>query len=303
MKHLRVFHFCIFFFNRRRRRRRNTSHTVANNDEVKGDDPPKIVDDPIKHLASLRVTTKVEWKRLRNVYLTLQRKKYSEVKKLLQQNRPADNPKVSTLPLATVRPVTMKSKPLPPPAKRICTRNINFYGANRDDAVANTYECSIVDEKKADNDATKDSEKSNKKKLTKDVQFEFEHGLIVKVNFEEPCTDTADFKGEMRQYSIVKYIDVKEGQMHAYVRVDNPRSAPTLIKHCAPNRCQILTGESEAEYWAKIAKDREQKLSKAIKVPRTRSRKIRNIIKNIAEVNVVESENKTTVTHIRFDDD
>lgn len=288
---------------RRRRRKRNASHTVGNNDDVKIVDDAKDADDSTKDLASLRVATKTEWKRLRNVYLTLQRKRYSEVKKLLHQNRPADNPKVSTLPLSTVRPVTMKSKPLPPPAKRICTRNINFYGANRDEHNANTYECSIIDEKKTDNEAATDTEKTNKKKLAKDVQFEFEHGLIVKVNFEQPCADPADFKGEMRQYNIVKYIDVKEGQMHAYVRVDDPRSAPLLIKHCAPNRCQILTGESEAEYWAKIAKDREQKLSKAIKVPRNRNRKMRNIIKNIAEINVVKTENKTVIKHIRFDDD
>lgn len=296
---------------RRRRRKRNASHSVAINDS----NPlglsvhlnvadAKNTDDPTKGLSTLRVATKTEWKRLRNVYLTLQRKKYSEVKKLLQSNRQVDSPKVSTLPLSTVRPVTMKSKPLPPPAKRICTRNINFYGANRDEHNANTYECSIVDEKKTDSDAAvADNESPIKKKLTKDVQFEFERGLIVKVNFEEPCTDTADFKGEMRQYGFVKYIDVNEGQMHAYVRVDNPRSAPALIKHCAPNRCQILTGESETEYWAKISKDREQKLSKAVKVPRNRNRKIRNIIKNIAEINVVKTENKTTVTHIRFDDD
>lgn len=295
---------------RRRRRKRNASHSVANNESnplglsghLNVGDDTKNTDDPNKDLASLRVATKTEWKRLRNIYLTLQRKKYSEVKKLLQQNRQADSPKVSTLPLSTVRPVTIKSKSLAPPAKRICTRNINFYGANRDEHNANTYECSIIDEKKTDNDVAKDSEEVNKKKLTKDVH-EFERGLIVKVNFEEPCTDTADFKGEMRQYGFVKYIDVNEGQMHAYVRVDNSRSAPVLIKHCAPNRCQILAGESETDYWAKIAKDREQKLSKAIKVPRNRNRKMRNIIKNIAEINVVKTENKTTVTHIRFDDE
>lgn len=269
-------------------------------DEVK-----QAADDPIKALSTMRVATKVEWKRLRNKYLQLQRQKYAEVKKLLQQNRHGNNRKVSTLPLSTVRPVTMKNKnslASPPPSKKICTRNINFYGAMRDEK--NTYECSIIDENKPNADESAENEANNEKRFGKDLQFEFEPGLIVKVNFDEPCTDTADFKAEMKQYAFVRYVDIKEGQTYAYVRVDTPRSAPVLIKHCAPNRCQILTGESETDYWSKIAKDREQKLSKKVKVPKARSRKMRNIIKNIAEVNVVKGlDNKTTVTHIRFDDD
>lgn len=265
----------------------------------------KKTDDPVESLVSLRVATKNEWKRMRNMYLKLQRQRFSEVKKLLQQRKTGDNQKKSTLPLSTVRPVTMKPKKFasPPPPKRICTRNINFYGAMRDDQNTNTYECSIVDENKTSCDKAKANESNQEKKFGKDVQFEFEPGLIVKVNFDAPCTDTVDFKAEMRQYPFVRYTDVKEGQTFAYVRVDTPNSAPALIKHCAPNRCQILTGENETEYWAKIAKDREQKLSKAVKIPKARGRKMRNIIKNIAEVIVVKSENKTTVSHIRFDDD
>lgn len=302
----------LFFPVRRRRRKQNLPQPVTNNDNsLVGiiPDPINLVDDvkngddPNQSLTSLRVCQKTEWKRLRNIYLTLQRQKYSEVKKLLRQNKHGDNRKVSTLPLANVRPVTMKSKKFasPPPPKRICTRNINFYGA-RDEQNANTYECSIIDENKTNSDKTTESENNDKKKFAKDLQFEFEPGLIVKVNFEAPCTDIVDFKGEMKQYPFVQYTDIKEGQSFAFVRVDAPRSAPVLIKHCAPNRCQILTGEIETQYWAKIAKDREQKLSKAVKVPKNRSRKMRNIIRNIAEVNVTKSDNKTTVTHIRFED-
>lgn len=262
----------------------------------------KNTNDPYQCLTTLRVLTKPEWKRLRNKYLTLQRQKYTEVKKLLQkQKRHGDNRKVSTLP--PVRPVTMKSKNAPPTPKKICTRNINFYGANRDDQSTNTYECSIVDEKRSSCDELSESASKGSKQFAKDLQFEFEPGLIVKVNFEAPCTDTADFKAEMKQYAFVRYTDVKEGQTYAYVRVDAARSAPVLIKHCAPSRCQILTGESESEYWAKIARDREEKLTKKIKVPKSRNRKIRNIIRNIAEINVVKSDNKTTITHIRFDDE
>lgn len=265
----------------------------------------KKTEDPNQGLSTLRVATKVEWKRLRNKYLTLQRQKYSEVKKLLQQRKHGEHRKISTLPLQTVRPVTMKDKKYesPPSSKRICTRNINFYGAMRDEQNTNTYECSVIDEKKPNLDTTAGNQTKTDKQCAKDLQFEYEPGLIVKVNFDQPCTDTVDFKAEMKQYSFVRYVDVKEGQPYAHVRVDVSRSAPVLIKHCAPNRCQILTGEGEIEYWAKIAKDREQKLSKNVKVPKNRSRKMRNLIKNIAEVNVVKTlENKTTISHIRFED-
>lgn len=304
----------MFISSSRRRRKRNHSQSVANNDSslvvppnhshmhLPNDDTKK-TDDPNQSLASLRVTTKNEWKRLRNMYLTLQRQKYSEVKKLLQMNKHGEGKKKSTLPPSKVRPVTMKSKPSSPPPKRICTRNINFYSANRDEHNANTYECSIINENKTETEEAKESETVDKKHSAKDLQFEFEPGLIVKVHFDEPCTDVSDFKAEMRQYSFVQYVDIKEGQTYAYIRVESPRSAPILIKHCAPNRCQILAGESEKDYWAQIAKDREQKLSKAVKVPKNRSRKLRSLIRDIAEINVVKSDNKTTVTHIRFNDD
>lgn len=258
-------------------------------------------EEAVKSIHVLRVATKVEWKRLRNKYLQLQREKYAEVKKLLQKQNKSNNisKKVSTLP-PLVRPVTLKTKP--PPNKRICTRNINFYGAMGDDQnpAVNTYECSIVDDNR--NSGNKSKGKKEEKSPPKETQFEFQAGLIVKVNFDQPCVDVADFKAEMKQYGFVKYVDIKEGQSNAYVRVDASRSAPILIKHCAPNSCQILTGDSESKYWAKIARDREQKLSKSVKVPRTRERKMRNLIKNIAEINVLKNESKTTSTHIRFCD-
>lgn len=255
---------------------------------------------PSSSLDVLRVATKTDWKHLRNKYLAVQREKYAEVKKLLhQQKKQGETAKKSTLP-PFVRPVTMKMKNAsPPPPKRICTRNINFYGAMRDDQV-HSYECSIVDGNKSK--SKNSSNKSDEQPNVKESQFVFEPGLIVKVNFETPCIDTADFKAEMKQYSLVRYVDIKEGQTFAFVRVDSARSAPILIKHCAPNRCQILTGDSETEYWTKIAKDREQKLSKAVKIPKNRGRKIQNLLRNIVEVNIIKGESKTTSSHIRFDD-
>lgn len=267
------------------------------------DDHPWQPDGPRNTINTLRIATKIEWKRLRNKYLTLQREKYAEAKRLLQQQQKKDGSsdaqkKISTLP-PLVRPVIIKAKPYAsqPPAKRICSRNINFYGAMRDDQA---NECTSIDDTRLIDPKTKNNQKNDEK--SKQLQFEYEPGLIVKVNFESPCVDVTDFKAEMKQYAFVRYVDIKEGQSYAYVRVDLARSAPVLIKHCAPNRCQILTGDTEIEYWAKIGKDREQKLSKAVKVKRTRGRKMRNQLKQIIEINVNNKDTKSAVSHIRFDD-
>lgn len=201
----------------------------------------------------------------------------------------------------------MKTKSAPATAqasKRICARNINFYGARNvrdededNDTESNTYDRSSVEENKQ---CGKGDEEAVLAKLQ---PFAFDGGTIVRVNFEEPCVDVSDFKAEMKQHAFVKYADVKEGDSFAMIRVDKAQSAPVLIKHCAPNRCQILTGDKEFEYWQKIAKDRADKRSKSVKVPRNRVKKTGNVLKKIVEINVAKNGEKPSTSHIRFNDD
>lgn len=267
-------------------------------------------------LRLLRVARKTEWKRLRNKYLALQREQYAQLKKFYVQQQPPsskNSQKASTLP-SLPRPVTIKSKQ--PPSKQICTRNINFYGANDDQSnenginvIANdgpdliSTPTVVVDRKKSTPPATVIVKKPTAppQNLTKGPLFEYEPGLIVKVGFDEPCIDVADFKAEMKQYAFVRYVDLKEGQIAAYVRVDSPHSAPHLIKHCAPRRCQILTGEVETDYWKKIATDREAKLTKAVKMPKTRDKKMKNVLRHFAQTGKIVKVSSAT-NHIRFDD-
>lgn len=260
----------------------------------------------------LRVATKTEWKRLRNKYLALQREQYAEIRKIYNQQQPSIklNQKISTLP-PLPRPVIIKSKqyPVQPPSKRICSRNINFYGANDDQNEPNN---GGVDDTIGEGNHLATEESINEKKesnrcekkespiAAKSPLFEYEPGLIIKIHFDEPCVDIGDFKAEMKQYSFVRYVDLKEGQTAAYVRVDSSNSAPNLIKSCAPRRCQILVGEAETEYWKKIGKDRDEKLSKTVKTTRKRGRKVNNLLKNITENG--SSGLKMAVSHIRFDD-
>lgn len=212
--------------------------------------------------SSIKITTKLEWKRLRNKYLNHQREQIREMKKQLWAQRKSTRP-------AAILPPPQKEKKIIPN-----TRNINFYGA-------------IKETKEEDTDDTVPPPAPANKLLNKKPSFNFVPGIIVKVHFDEPCVDVKDFKADMRQHQFVKYVDVNEGDFAAFVRVENARSAPTLIKYCAPRKCQILTGETEQAYWDKITIDWEQKITKAVKIKPKRGR---------------EKITKTIGNHVRFDD-
>lgn len=304
---------------RKRRRRKEKSAEIL---------PPigsnNVPEEKPQSLADLRITTKGDWKRLRNKYLTFQRQQFSQVKREIIQKQHKSGARI--LP----RPVVIKNKQSFQPQSNQVTsakvirsnaRNMNFYGANNgatrnadvdentnaggnnEKNLAANASQSLDDGSDASVDSTNASKAvANAPHLVKKPLFQFEPGIIVKVHFDYPCVSVADFKAEMKQYSCVRYVDLREGQTSAYVRVDNPRSAPTIIKQCAPNRCQILTGEPEMAYWNKINLDREQKLNKTVRVTQRRGRNklitAANCILNSTSGKVATTANM----HIRFDD-
>lgn len=289
----------------KRRRRKRRKNRAANGSSVCANE--QLIDSGELEAMNtsinvLRVASKTEWKRLRNKYLTIQREQYAQLRKVYAQNSQPlkSSQKASTLP-PMPRPVIIKNKPAP--STQICTRNINFYGAN-DDQSADVPAAVEGAEMEASHERPKKLQKKSSgslgEHLAKRPLFEYEPGLIVKVSFDGPCVDVSDFKAEIKQYPFVRYVDLKEGQTAAYVRVDSSHSAPLLIKHSAPRSCQILTGDTEADYWKRIARDREEKLSKSIKVPsRNRGRKVKNLLKNL---NVIATKGAGNGTHIHFDD-
>lgn len=205
------------------------------------------INTPLKSVRSLRICTKIEWKRLRNKYLNEQHQQ----RKLFKQQ-------------------WKSNKQVPPtqPLKKIVQnpRKINFYNANKEDGKE------VI---------------NNKIESIKTPLFTYAPGVVVKVFFDEPCADIPDFKRDLRAQSYVKYVDIEESETAAFVRVDESRSAPTLIKHCAPNRCQILTGDTESDYWRKMEVDWKNKISKNVKVATKRGR---------------DKLAKVVASHIRFDE-
>lgn len=213
------------------------------------------------------------WKRLRNQYLTLQREKIKKIKQMFRAENPLPPPK---------KPSTKKPQIKP-------TRNINFYGAmpaddkKHDGDEPPTIELSVEPPTKKQ----KEQEILNKKPL-----FTYQPGLIVQIKLAEPCVDIKDFKGEMRQYEQVKYIDVKEGACEAFVRIDCPESTKVFIKQIASPEyvCAVLSGTDEENYWQKIKKDREDKLTKKVVVSKPKNQKtVQKII--------------SQAIHVRFDDE
>lgn len=253
-------------------------------------------------LSMLRVATKSEWKRLRNKYLAIQREQYALFKKQTASDKKQAKPnqKKSTLPPLPViiKNRTQKSQS-PQNQNTYSNHSISFYGANEEEP--NNVSTIEDENSKIKKEKVIEQTKSINTHLTSHAQkntttFDYEPGLIVKINFDEPCVDVADFKAEMKQYNFVRYVDLKEGQTFANIRVDSPRSAPILIKFCAPYRCQILTGDNETEYWKKIQRDREEKLSKTVRVRGNRKR-LSPTFKTVQY-----SQTKKSNVHIRFEE-
>ncbi|XP_034119555.1 la-related protein 7 [Drosophila albomicans] len=168
---------------------------------------------------------------------------------------------------------------VPVPAKRrkrnknaaggVHKMNMNFYGAGGSE--------------------TDDTAKLPAKAEERAPLFKYEPGLIVECALHEPCTNVKDFKADMRQYADIKYVDIKEGDQLAHLRMSTPEAADELAHKlsCAEMQLKVLRGQTEQQYWRKIEQDREAKLTKKVRVQQKRGR---------------EKFAKLLAKHIKFDD-
>ncbi|XP_002044652.2 la-related protein 7 [Drosophila sechellia] len=241
----------------------------------------------------LKVLPKTNWSSMRNKYLNLQRRLVSEAKsKLWRENQPQNqqhphhqqhshpnHPKPSQLPEAAKEEETGGEvlsdggegavEAAPVPAKRrkaVHKMNMNFYGAGG-----------------------VESAKSEEPSQERTPLFKYEPGLIVECSLLEPCTNIKEFKADMRQYPDIKYVDIKEGEQVALLRLGTPAAAEELVRqgNCPERQLKVLSGQQETLYWRKIEQDREAKLSKKVRVQQKRGR---------------EKVGKMLGKHIKFDD-
>ncbi|KAH8362080.1 hypothetical protein KR200_002173 [Drosophila serrata] len=259
-----------------------------------------IVDKPNIEPSALeiKVLPKTSWSSLRNKYLNLQRRLVSEAKsKQWRENHPQNQhqhhhhthshpnppqPKPEAVKEEETNAEVLSDgagEPgasggtagdgVPVPVKRrkaVHKMNMNFYGAGG-----------------------VDSTKSEEPSQERTPLFKYEPGLIVECTLLEPCTNVKEFKADMRQYPDIKYVDIKEGDQVAQLRLATPVAAEELVRQvsCAERQLKVLRGQPEALYWRKIEQDREAKLSKKVRVQQKRGReKISTLL----------------AKHIKFDD-
>lgn len=238
----------------------------------------------------LKVLPKTSWSSLRNKYLNLQRRLVSEAKSKLwreqhpyqqQHQHPITHHANPPQPEVTKEEDTSsevlsdggggetvgEAGPIPTKRRKAVHKmNMNFYGAGG-------------------GETTKSEEPSQERTPL----FKYEPGLIVECALLEPCTSVKEFKADMRQYPEIKYVDIKEGDQVAQLRLATPQGAEELVRqlNCAERQLTILRGQAEALYWRKIEQDREAKLSKKVRVQQKRGR---------------EKVSKLLGKHIKFDD-
>jgi La-related protein 7 len=174
---------------------------------------------------AMKVMKKNDWKKLRNAYLTLERQKAKEIKKILREsyNKRNESKHQSLM-------VASKASP-----------KINFYGSPHHLTDQNASE------------STLDSQQTNIANFTP--------GCIVNIKFREPCADSKEFKKELKQFPCVQYVDIPEGGSQCFIRVDGSQAAHEIVSHYSSCEYEtdILKDDVEREYWKKIADSREKK--------------------------------------------
>lgn len=118
----------------------------------------------------------------------------------------------------------------------------------------------------------------------------FTPGVIAHITFDEPISDVAKFKSDVRAYSDVQYVDILEGTNEAYVRFSTASSAAHFVEEKPFGSLEILSGDEETNYWNKIKQDRAEKFSQKIKVKqRGRDKLLKRVERELGK-------------HIRFDE-
>ncbi|XP_022208701.2 la-related protein 7 [Drosophila obscura] len=277
-----------------------------------------IIDKPNidRSAVELKVLPKASWCSLRNKYLNLQRRLVGEAKAKLwresqqqqQQQLDPNQPRKRTPmqaagsqqlsetktnitnasvggvvvggeegePLSDVDDgggATEASVPVPPKRRKAVHKmNMNFYGAGGGETEDSRSAVSTEDPSQE-----------------RTPLFKYEPGLIVECILHEPCTNIKEFKADMRQYTDIKYVDIKEGDLAATLRMATPTAAEDLVRQlsCAERQLKVLDGQAETQYWRKIEQDREAKLTKKVRVQQKRGR---------------EKVSKMLAKHTKFDD-
>lgn len=180
--------------------------------------------------SQLKILSKREWKRLRNKYLNVQKKKMKCLKQFLSRNR--------------------------------LNRNSQFHHEDQlQHANGQNQEEQVVH-----GDGSSEEKTHVKRESKNNPRFTFSPGLIVHAVLDQPVVDVRKFKLDVKARHDVEYVDVMMGANEFFLRCSTPAAAEQLVSSVPWKQVEILKGEDESQYWNKMHDDREQKISNNIRV-------------------------------------
>jgi len=116
--------------------------------------------------------------------------------------------------------------------------------------------------------------KTEKKEIKKEEgELDLARGLIVKVTVEGGVESVQGMKKKVREAlggEGVAYVDTRVGAPEAWIRCMDTEQARRLVR---AGEGELVEGVEEEQYWAKIQKDREEKRSGKVVVPKVKNKR------------------------------
>jgi len=116
--------------------------------------------------------------------------------------------------------------------------------------------------------------KPEKKEVKKEEEeLDLARGLIVKVTVEGGVESVQGIKKKVREAlggEGVAYVDTRVGAPEAWIRCMDTEQARRLVR---AGEGELVEGVEEEQYWSKIKKDREEKRSGKVIVPKVKNKK------------------------------
>jgi len=116
--------------------------------------------------------------------------------------------------------------------------------------------------------------KPDKKEIKKEEgELDLARGLIVKMTVEGGVESVQGMKKRVREAlggEGVAYVDTRVGAPDAWIRCMDTEQARRLVR---AGEGELVEGVEEEQYWAKIKKDREEKRSGKVVVPKVKNKK------------------------------
>jgi len=142
-------------------------------------------------------------------------------------------------------------------------------------SMAEVKKCFAVTQKNDQSMVIENPEKDDYAQIQVSKIPEFVPGVIVKIDVEEPFTNSKQIRSELKTILGVSYVDIQDERTHGYIRCQMANVTDHVVK-AIENRgvITVLQGKEEEEYWKKLFIEREAKRETRTKPKQRGSNKI-----------------------------